>query len=1224
MEFISDHISTINPVNRTISLKQQPDILIPLLKENNNNHIPPITHHPPRNIISMQVSLVQSIRLPPLSSTYVLAKVSGPPSITTTDYPDHLFESSDVILNELNLSAPTALVTLNGDQIIIELVNETETYQHIPTETFIGTINAVKIQTPSIVSHIIDYPTQRTDQQLQEDFNHDLTSALNSNKCSLNQQQQQQLKTLIIKNKLLFGSNIPHKTTTLTSHRIDTGDHPPISLPPYRVSPSQKEEIERQVQQMLDNNIIQPSDSPYASPVLLVKKQDGTYRFCVDYRRLNAITRRDVYPLPRVDDTLDALGHATIFSTLDLCSGYWQIPVHKDDIHKTAFNVPNGHYEFKVLPFGLTNAPASFQRTMDVVLRKHKSYCLVFIDDIIIFSENFNNHLIHLQQVFNSIADAGLTIKLKKCRLGKDEVRFLGHLVSHQTIKPDAEKIVAVQSFPVPQTVSQLQSFIGLVGYYRRFIPKLSSIAEPLYKLLKKNVRWEWKQPQQQAFDQLKSILTSSPILSLPDFTKEFYLHTDASATGLGAVLTQVIDGVERVISYASKTLNETQRRYSITEREALAIVWATRLFRPYLLGRHFIIYTDHRPLKGQMKHKDITSRLMRMVLALQDYEFDIAYRPGSQHGNADSLSRLPTQLQNDNPMVHYLAAITRSKTGTLPPIHRTGMDPELVLDPAAYELERAIKESQGIYDESTPEEEENIEDASNISEIEEDESSSTIDLTEVKDETHITHDNTTITPSVDTSISDSNKIKSLQRQDPILKPIIDYLETSELPENITDVTQIPHYNPAYKLKNWILYYDSSAENDKVPSRYNTRTTHRVYDTTYRLVIPKTLHSTLLKEYHDGTCGAHLGINKTYEKIKNKYYWETMYSDIKNYISSCDKCERRKTKLMYHSLPIGSIPFPSHPFECLGIDILGPLPETDITHNKYILVVVDYFTRWPIAFPLTNARGKTIATVLVEKVFLEHGFPSSLLSDRGTAFMSELMLAILHIFRVKKLSTSSYHPQSNGMTERFNQTLATMLTHYTQHRQKDWDRYLPYVLYAYRTSPHSITKYSPFYLVYGREATYPFDIFVRDANTTNVESLCTEEEVRKYVNDLITRLNVAHDIVMKEAKEAQEAREENNRQIDNLPCYPVGSLVLLYTPAIKEKSVKKLSALWQGPFKVIEILDNKLNYIIHRVNKKGEEIKNAKNLLVHVSRLKEYKRPDMSIIRQLEDEAKNQ
>ena len=1179
-----------------------------------------------------------------MSKVHIPVKICAP--VTTIhssdiEYKERLYEPVGVMLNNDQVDASIALVRPQANVITIEITNNSNKTHRYPAETLVGKITRVKIeeplQSPFTVNHIKDYPSKETSLKEREEFHGEVDNAIKGDKSSLTPEEQQRLKELILKNRNIFNIYTGLRTTSLTQHRIDTGDHLPISVPPYRVSPAQRDEIERQVSQMLENDIIQPSDSPWASPVLLVKKPDNSYRFCIDYRKLNAITKRDVYPLPRTDDTLDGLGAANIYSTLDLDSGFWQLPVHEDDRPKTAFNTQYGHYEFKVLPFGLTNAPSTFQRVMNGVLRKHKLYCLVFVDDIIIFSNNFEEHLNHMQNIFDSVATAGLTIKMKKCKLGQDEVKFLGHLISHHTIKPNPEKVSAVSSYPTPRTIYELQSFLGLVGYYRRFIPKLSSIAQPLYKLLKKNAIWIWRDSQQQAFQRLKSTLTSAPILALPDFTQPFQLQTDASGTGIGAVLAQVIANIERVISYASKTLNAAQRRYSTTEREALAVVWSVKLFRPYLLGRHFIIYTDHRPLKGQFKNKDTSSRLMRMVLSLQDYEYEIIYRSGSQNANADAMSRLPALLENTNGAnrIHYLvAAITRSATHSLPVSCRTGLDPDLVLDPNAYDLDRAIQESEALDNEPSVLEQYqddevmvnsgivnhevvpndvgfNNEDKNDMS-IEGEDHNST--------ETKMSYDDE-LDPSVRQTDLTDNNIKLLQRQDSELIPIIQYLETKKLPDTMTDITQLPTYHAEYILKNSILYYDSSYFDPKTQStmsksRYNIQIRGQTYDSPLRLVVPKVLRSPLIEEYHDSVCGGHLAHNKTYEKIKKKYYWYHMYSDIKKYIASCHRCEVKKSKQDYKNIPIGSLPFPSHPFECLGIDILGPLPETDSNHNKYILVIVDYLTRWPFAFPLTNARAKTIATVLVERVFLEHGFPASLLSDRGSNFLAELMLAVLHIFKVKKLNTSSYHPQTNGMTERFNKTLITMLSHYVHQYQKDWDRYLPYVLYAYRTAPHSITKYSPFYLLYGREAIYPFDLLVKDASQMNVEALCTDDNARRYVTDLITRLGIAHNSVIESAEEARETREHENNSIYQIPHYAVGSLVLLYTPTIKPKTVKKLTALWTGPFEVLEILDNKLNYRIQRVNKNGKKIRSAKCLFVHVSRLKQYHHPNTSIIRQ--------
>lgn len=1239
MNFINDHVNIIDLTSRRITLKEYPHHPISFVENmkssNIHNAIPSST---PTSIDSkcesivdetvLRVQLIRSLKVPPKSSVHIPVRICASGCVTQTPVNvSFLYEPDGVMLRDNDVHASISLVQPRSNVVTIEIINNSPKSMRYQAASIVGYLTKVKIEEHPLllnsIMHVKDYPSKQTSLKEREEFDRELESAIKGDKSSLTIDQQKQLTDLIVKNRNAFNIYTTLRTTSVAQHCIDTGSHLPIATPPYRVPPAHREEIERHVSQMLENNVIEPSDSPWASPVLLVKKPDNNYRFCIDYRKLNAITKRDVYPLPRIDDTLDELGTAMIFSTLDLESGFWQIPVHTEDRAKTAFNTPHGHYQFKVLPFGLTNAPSTFQRVMNGVLRKHKRYCLVYIDDIIIFSKNFLEHLTHLQLIFDSIVEAGLTIKMKKCKIAQDEVKFLGHLVSHQTVKPDPQKILAVRSFPAPKTVSELQSFLGLVGYYRRFVPRLASVAQPLYKLLMKGVRWIWGVTQQQSFQELKHSLTSSPILTLPDFTQPFCLQTDASGTGIGAVLAQVIDGKERVISYASKTLNDAQRRYNTTEREALAVVWSVKLFRPYLLGRHFTIHTDHEPLKGQFKNKDTSSRLMRMVLSLQDYEYEIIYRSGRQNANADTMSRLPAFLEsrnNSDNKVHYLvAAVTRSNTHSLPVTRRNGIDPDLALDPDAYNLDRAIKESQVLdmnaSDVKEQQEENNLVDESHGYDIEgegEDMNDVIVETDNMINEEKMSDIDVGASPSIQEDLSEMN-VQTLQRQDEELRPIIQELERGESSKDRTSANPPADYHPAYTLKNGTLYYNTGhhTTNASLPENEIKSTD----DNPIKLVVPKALQASLLKEYHDGSGGAHLAYSKTYEKIKLKYYWSHMTIDIKKYIATCHKCETKKSVQSYRNVPIGSLPIPSRPFESLGIDILGPLPETETRHNKYILVIVDHLTRWPFAFPLTNARAKTIANVLVERVFLEHGFPATLLSDRGSNFLSELMLAVLHIFKVRKLSTSAYHPQTNGMTERFNKTLTTMLAHYVNQYQKDWDRYLPYVLYAYRTAPHAVTKYSPFYLLYGREAIYPFDLLVHDASETNVESLCEDNRVRNYITGLVTKLGIAHNSVIRGAEEARRIREDTNSTMYNIPHYAVGSQVLLYTPTVKPKTVKKLTALWTGPFQVLEMLSNKLNYRIQRVNKNGQIVRTAKSLLVHVSRLKRYYHPNTSPIR---------
>jgi transposase InsO family protein len=375
-----------------------------------------------------------------------------------------------------------------------------------------------------------------------------------------------------------------------------------------------------------------------------------------------------------------------------------------------------------------------------------------------------------------------------------------------------------------------------------------------------------------------------------------------------------------------------------------------------------------------------------------------------------------------------------------------------------------------------------------------------------------------------------------------------------------------------------------------------------------RPVIPSSLQLRVLREHHDGVCGAHLGESKTYGKISAKYYWNGMFNDIKKYVQSCQHCASRKTTYHHRQVPIGSLPIPKQPFEALGIDVLGPLPQTRLG-NRYILVVTDYFTRWPMAFPMKNQRASTIATLLVEQVFCQHGFPSTLLSDQGSNFLSELIAAVLTLFHVKKLSTTAYHPQTNGLTERFNATLVTMLTHFTNKQQDDWDTYIPYVLLAYRSAPHPLLKTSPFYVLYGRNIRYPFDTLIPAvSNTYHLESVAMAD----YMVRLIDRLNLAHAAVTGRFNAANLEREQRNAQLVNVPGYDIGQRVLILRPYVKPGISHKLSALWKGPYEVIEKYNNRVNYRVQLLDKLGRKVANAKPLMVHISGMKAYYAPQIS------------
>ncbi|KAI7813488.1 hypothetical protein IRJ41_018565 [Triplophysa rosa] len=409
--------------------------------------------------------------------------------------------------------------------------------------------------------------------------------------------------------------------TNLMRHHVETEPGVVVRSRAYRLPEHRKKVVQAELEAMLDLGVIEESNSDWASPIVLVPKTDGSVRFCVDYRKVNSVSKFDAYPMPRVDELLDRLGSAHFYSTLDLTKGYWQIPLTPVSKEKTAFTTPFGLHQFVTLPFGLFGAPATFQRLMDRVLRPHATYAAAYLDDIIIHSNDWQRHMEHLRAVLRALREAGLTANPKKCAIGRVEVKYLGFHLGHG---------------------QEVRQFLGLAGYYRRFVPKYSELTNPLTDLTKKEVpdAVQWTEQCQQAFTKLKAALCGGPLLHSPNFSLPFILQTDASDRGLGAVLSQLVEGEERPVLYLSRKLSKREARYSTIEKECLAIRWAVLTLRYYLLGREFTLCSDHAPLQWLHRMKDTNARITRWYLALQPFKFKVVHRPGAQMAVADFLSR--------------------------------------------------------------------------------------------------------------------------------------------------------------------------------------------------------------------------------------------------------------------------------------------------------------------------------------------------------------------------------------------------------------------------------------------------------------------------------------------------------------------------------------------------------------------------------------------------------
>ena len=476
----------------------------------------------------------------------------------------------------------------------------------------------------------------------------------------LDDDQQKQLIDLLASHQAAFSiDDSDFGETDLVTHSIPTKNTRPIKQRFRRIPPNLYQEVRDHLTTLLRKDVIRESHSPWASPIVLVRKKCGGLRMCVDYRKLNAFTESDAYPLPRIEESLDALQGAKYFSTIDLASGYWQIKMSEDDRPKTAFTTPMGLYEFNRMPFGLGNAPATFQRFMERCFRDDiYESVLIYLDDIIIFSKDFSSHLDRLKKVLSRLIKHGLKAKPSKCHLLKRSINFLGHVVSEEGIRTDPEKCKQLEDWPTPTSQKDVRRFLGFAGYYRRFIKDFSKIASPLFSLTggpkKQTVKssFTWTKECQEAFDELRGKLMSPPILGFPDYFKPFILYTDASNKGLGAVLSQVQNGQEKVIAYGSRALRKAERNdanYSAFKLELLALQWAiTEKFKDYLFGAEFTVYTDHNPLV-HLDTADLRAVEQRWLARLAPFKFNIKYRSGKSNHNADALSRLPVHNPADD-----------------------------------------------------------------------------------------------------------------------------------------------------------------------------------------------------------------------------------------------------------------------------------------------------------------------------------------------------------------------------------------------------------------------------------------------------------------------------------------------------------------------------------------------------------------------------------------------
>ena len=1005
---------------------------------------------------------------------------------------------------------PTLVVIDSQSPVMCRVLNNTGSAVRLPGLTTIGIARRVS---PAQILSLSDDADESHDSELPlvtepaALFQPEVTNP------ELSQYDKSRLEQFLKQHSDVFATHISKiGCTPLVTHKIDTANARPQAKRFYRASPKVREEIDRQIEELLSCGFIEPSTSEWTSPVVLVRKKDGSFRFAVDYRQLNAVTKPMSFPMPRLEYIWDAIGatNATVYSVIDLAGAFWQLPVDQDSKEKTAFVVQSGQYQFNRMPFGLRNAPASFQKLIADIFRGLTYKTMVgFIDDIICFSPNVDQHMKDLQEIFHRLRQANLKAKPSKCIFATNSVKYLGHILSSKGVLPNPEKTKVIADFPVPKTRKQVRSFLGIANYYRRFIDRYSTISAPLTSLLKKDTDFLWSSECAEAFNTLKVALSSPPILAFPDLNQDFIVTTDASSTAIGYVLSQLDEnGKEHPICYGGRSLRGAEYKYGVSQLECLAAVEAVAVFHSYLSHRPFKLVTDHQALKYLMEFKHKNSRLCRWALALQGYTFSIEYKKGAANTNADGVSRRPYSFSQ----------------GISPPsntIREQFLDAE-VLQCTPVESETNLQKSEHVQ--------------------------VSFEYLETDSQPHVA-----VTSEVPDSM-DMAAIPAAQQQCPDFMHIYAYLKTRVLPEPPQLAKRTILESEQYVLDGDVLYhlfYPRSRKTSKADRMLK------------QLSVPQIHRLAVLAQYHDGLLGGgHQGQDRTYHAIKLKYHWPGMYKNVCNYVQGCDPCQYAKRYYGFHHAPLQSMPIVDR-FDRWHIDFVGPLKEST-DGFKYILLVTDSFSRWCEAFPTKSQDANTVVDILYRDIFTRFGAPRALVSDRGQQFLSRIVSALCQIFKVKKLNTSPYHPQTNSTCERLNSFLEQSLRAYCDKGQENWPKYIPGILMAYRATPCTrSTTFSPYYLLFGRDMLTPLDSEVLTPTTTGTAA--------QYVKDLQHNLEMAQQIAKENIAHNSAYNKTAYDKNSKVTKFQLGQSVLLKNEHVKVGESSKLHRPYKGPYYIVDI-----------------------------------------------------
>lgn len=947
----------------------------------------------------------------------------------------------------------------------------------------------------------------------------------------LNKEEKESIIQLCKKFKNIFyneGCNLTF--TNAVKHKIRTTDDNPVYIKSYRYPFHLKEEIQNQIQKLLDNKIIQPSISPYSSPVWIVpKKVDASgkkkWRLVIDYRKLNDKTVEDKYPLPRIEEILESLGKCTYFSTLDLAQGFHQVEMSPESIEKTAFSVNNGHYEYLRMPFGLKNAPSTFQRTMDHILREYLyKFCFVYMDDIVIFSKSLQEHMHHIKLIFEKLQSFNLKMQLDKSEFLRKEVAFLGHIITPEGIKPNPSKIKAVQEYPLPKTTKEIKAFLGLVGYYRRFIKNFAKIVSPFTRCLKKGSKIDTTDPNYiEAFNVCKELLTNAPILTYPDFSKTFCVTTDASNIALGGVLSQG----NKPISFYSRTLNSAERNYSTIEKELLAIVETTKHFRPYIYGRQFLIETDHKPLVWLFSLKDTNQRLTKWRLRLEEFDFKIQYKKGKENLVADALSRIEINAINnedDDDLLSILPQIDENE--------------ELLSPEEADEILNTVNPLD------------NQTDNTNHTAIEDPVFG--IPISEKPLNYYMNR--------IEIKLGDGYKVDYKR---PFKKHhYIVHVRRGQEKENIKIFLR-ETIDP--KLTYAIFFHDSKLES------LFSELCKSVFESNIKIIksnilcrdIEKTEEQNkVILDYHNQN---HNGVIETHNNLKSKFYWPDMRTRINKIINECETCLQSKYERNPYNIKLSGPLLAKRPFDVIHIDTFS------FDGAKFV-TFLDLFSKYAQAYYVTDLSGITVLKK-IRHYFSHHNYPKKIVCDEGKEFKNKVFEEYCKLFKIDLHFTTHYNPNSNSPVERLHSTLLEKIrTTKALNKNETPQNLMTNAILIYNQSIHSTTGFTPFSLLYG-----PYDDL--NAHEIDLERTVYEDYNEKRKREVLPFFDVIYQKELNKGNKILEKRNENKKNSPNVeepsvyfkkarirktdPCYDkinITSIKENKIEGVREKTDKKANA----------------------------------------------------------------